>query len=263
MSAWFEHLSPFVGAVVIVGGFVLATVLFAYLVGRLSRRELLREHNDLAGFIFAVVGVIYAVILGFVAIGVWERFAAAETRTYDEATQLVTLYRDAGAWDGGSALRRELRAYTRDVITRTWPDMESGIDSHVTDVAAERLAHDVIALEPHKPGQAEVHAQMLAAVAKTLGERDQRLGEDASGLNAIMWMVVFVGGFVTIAFSLLFGFKATSLQFLMTGSLALLIGLIIFLTMSLDYPYRGSIRVTPDAFTRSLATFDQIDATSR
>ncbi len=251
------------GATVIVGGFVLATLLFVYGIGRWSRRDLLREHNDLAGFIFAVVGVIYAVILGFVAIGVWERFATAETRTYDEATQLVTLYRDAGVWEGAKALRGDLRTYTRDVITLSWPDMERGVDAHATDAAAERLAHDVIALAPLKPGQADVHAQMLAAIAKTLGERAQRLGEDASGLNAIMWMVVFVGGFVTIAFSLLFGFKAAALQFVMTGALALLIGLIIFLTMSLDYPYRGSIRVSPDAFTRALATYDQIDAADR
>ena len=65
------------------------------------------EHNDLGGFILAVIGVIYAVLLAFVAIGVWERFQLAEARTYEEAGALTTVYRDAGSFPqrGASAAR--------------------------------------------------------------------------------------------------------------------------------------------------------------
>jgi hypothetical protein len=49
------------------------------------------------------------------------------------------------------------------------------------------------------------------------------------------------------------------MQTAMIGTLALLIGLVIFLTMSLDYPFRGAIRVGPEAFERALTVFDQID----
>ena len=37
------------------------------------------EHNDVAGFIIAVVGVIYAVLLAFVVIVSWENFSQAES----------------------------------------------------------------------------------------------------------------------------------------------------------------------------------------
>jgi hypothetical protein len=36
-----------------------------------------REHNDVAGFIYAVLGVIYAVLLALVVIAVWEQFDRA------------------------------------------------------------------------------------------------------------------------------------------------------------------------------------------
>ena len=36
------------------------------------------DHNEVAGFIIAVVGVIYAVLLGFVVIVSWENFSEAE-----------------------------------------------------------------------------------------------------------------------------------------------------------------------------------------
>ena len=33
--------------------------------------EVLERHNEVAGFIYAVLGVVYAVLLGFAAITVW------------------------------------------------------------------------------------------------------------------------------------------------------------------------------------------------
>lgn len=38
------------------------------------------EHNEVAGFIIAVVGVLYAVILGFLTVIVWEHYAQSDER---------------------------------------------------------------------------------------------------------------------------------------------------------------------------------------
>jgi len=40
--------------------------------------EKLTSHNDIAGFKFATAGVLYAVLLAFVIIVVWEKFSAAQ-----------------------------------------------------------------------------------------------------------------------------------------------------------------------------------------
>ncbi|MBV8148269.1 MAG: hypothetical protein JO092_04180, partial [Candidatus Eremiobacteraeota bacterium] len=37
------------------------------------RSEVLRRHNDVAGYLFSAVGVIYAVVLGFIVVVVWEK----------------------------------------------------------------------------------------------------------------------------------------------------------------------------------------------
>jgi len=49
-----------------------------YLVARFTPGDIRLAHNDRAGFILAVIGVVYAVLLAFVAIGTWERFNQAE-----------------------------------------------------------------------------------------------------------------------------------------------------------------------------------------
>jgi hypothetical protein len=40
--------------------------------------EVRQKHNDVAGFIYAVLGVVYAVLLALVVIAVWEEFDAAK-----------------------------------------------------------------------------------------------------------------------------------------------------------------------------------------
>jgi hypothetical protein len=40
--------------------------------------EWLRTNNEVAGFKFATVGVIYAVLLGFAVITVWDKFTEAK-----------------------------------------------------------------------------------------------------------------------------------------------------------------------------------------
>src|ERR1700684_2385372 len=51
-----------------------------------------REHNDVAGFIFAAIAVCYAVLLAFVVVVGWESLTTARETTYTEADQLANVY---------------------------------------------------------------------------------------------------------------------------------------------------------------------------
>src|ERR1700735_5146519 len=106
MEVWIESLPTAGAGGVIGGGFVLLTIIVGYLVDRFAPREVRIAHNDLAGFILAVIGVIYAVLLAFVTIGVWERYEQAESRSFDEATNLAVAYRDADAFPQSRELRQ-------------------------------------------------------------------------------------------------------------------------------------------------------------
>ena len=126
MMAWLSSGNPLLSAMVVVGGVVVFALLLAELVRRGFTPEFLSAHNDLAGFILAVVGVVYAVLLGFVAIGVWERFDQAEVRTYHESGELVSLYRNADGFSNQAEVRSAIRTYVDFVITAEWPAMQEG-----------------------------------------------------------------------------------------------------------------------------------------
>jgi hypothetical protein len=60
--------------VLVVCGACIAAVIGLAVVQRLVPVTTRKEHNDVAGFIYAVIGVIYAVLLALVVIAVWGRF---------------------------------------------------------------------------------------------------------------------------------------------------------------------------------------------
>jgi hypothetical protein len=75
---------------------VILTLLLA--VGGLALVEYLvpwqvrQRHNDVAGFIYAVLGAVYAVWLGFVTIAVREDFEVARSTVHSEANELAELF---------------------------------------------------------------------------------------------------------------------------------------------------------------------------
>jgi cation transporter-like permease len=69
--------------------------------------------------------------------------------------------------------------------------------------------------------------------------------------------VLLVGGVITVGFTYLFGLRSTTVHTLMVAALALTIGLVLFTIAALDFPFRGDIRVGPDAFQSVLVRIDQ------
>src|SRR5450755_881426 len=81
-------------------GLVLITLLCAglacgghVLVHRSFRSVNFLEHNEVAGFIIAVVGVLYAVLLGFLTVIVWEHYAQSDERAGAEVDAATDIWR--------------------------------------------------------------------------------------------------------------------------------------------------------------------------
>ena len=55
-------------------------------------RVRLELHNDVAGFIYAALGVIYAVLLALVVIAVWEKYQAADETVEQEANAIAEIF---------------------------------------------------------------------------------------------------------------------------------------------------------------------------
>ena len=247
------------GAALFVGFWLVVVLVCAMLVRHFVDTAVLKAHNDICGFILAVVGVVYAVLLAFVAIGAWERFASAEVHTYNEATALTEVYRDIGVFPQSKTLRREIRVYSNEVVANEWPAMQKGGSSPMAGITLEHIAQQVRNLRPDGAGLTDVHTNMLSSMDQALLERADRLSMDADGLNQEVWATLFIGAFVTIGFALMFGFESRIMQMLLVGGLTVSIAIVFYLAIALDYPFQGRIHVEPTAFVNALHQYDVVD----
>jgi hypothetical protein len=110
----------------------------------------LAVNNEVAGFKFATVGVLYAVPLAFVVIIVWERLNEAENDVAQEAGAAVTIFRLADGLGSGpaTALRDSLTSYVRTVVADDWPAMERGGGSPATRHALNGLYATLLTFHP-------------------------------------------------------------------------------------------------------------------
>src|SRR5215218_6164932 len=78
------------GVLVVFAG-CLAALVGLEVVQRLVPAEKRQEHNDVAGFVYAVVGIVYAVLLALLVIAVWEQFQKANETVESEANAVAEI----------------------------------------------------------------------------------------------------------------------------------------------------------------------------
>ncbi len=101
----------------------LAAVLGLALVQRLVPATIREEHNDVAGFIYAALGVIYAVLLALVVIATWEEFGRARVTVEAEANALAEIFFLAHRLPEpeGRELQELCRSYAEEVVNVGFP----------------------------------------------------------------------------------------------------------------------------------------------
>jgi Protein of unknown function (DUF4239) len=243
-----------VAILIAVGGLVL--------VQRLYTTERRKQHNDVAGFIYAVLGVAYAVLLGLVLIAVWEKWDAAETVTADEANELagIFVYAHALPQPEGRHVQELVRSYERVVVEEEWPLMAQGRSSPEAWDTLDELRGTILGLQPPKGARRTGYDQMrydemLEQLHDQGNARRERLLAAEQGLPPILWVVLILGGVITVGFTYVFGLENTLVHLLMVAALALIVSMSLFTVAALDYPFNGDIRIHPTAYENDLERF--------
>src|SRR5947209_1216393 len=74
---------------------VVAALVGLYIVRRAVPYGVLKQNNDVVGLVYAMVGVVYAVLLGFTVVVCWEQYEGAAHNVEEEASTVGDLFRDA------------------------------------------------------------------------------------------------------------------------------------------------------------------------
>ena len=229
-------------------------------VARLHNGE--NAHNDLVGFYLAGVTVLYAVVVGLLAIGAWATYAEVQAKIDHEAAALGALYRDVSAYPepARSLLQQDLRTYTRQVIDVGWPMQQHGIVPNNASAVLSEFQGHFMSFEPQDARQNILAAEAYRAFNELTESRRARLNSVQSEMPGPLWVMVLAGAVICIAVSWFLHVQSFAVHFWMTVLFSSLLGLLIFLIAVLDNPYRGKLGVSPEPLER---VYEQIMSPSK
>lgn len=230
------------------------------LLGPFIRARIKVEHNDVSGSFATRMGTVYAVLLAFVVLAVWQRYSAADASVNAEAAALVSAYR--AAQNLPQPMRTDATGALRAYATRLPEEWVSHglVTPHVTPDplnpvwTALRDARDV-------PGS-NVSSATETAFQQLEVQRHVRHLASERTLPNVFWWVLIAGGLGSILISYLLAFQPMWLHRVLTGMLSLMIGSVLFLIFALNSPFVGQVHVSSDPITHALLQFDALDRTT-
>ncbi len=231
-----------------------------YVHGRLQLRAFLAD-NDVAGFIIAVVGTLYAVLLGFMTVQVWQHYETARLHVWAETSSAADVWHDAVGLPAAdrSRVRTDMLSYARTMIDDEWPAMKSGRFAVRGDELIMDATTVVGQLVPANAGVSNAQSAVLARLNELHDARATRLATNAEAISGFQWTVLFIGAIVVLAFCYVFSVSNLGSHLLMTASVTILIATMFVLLFELQYPFRSQLGITTEAWNVLITHIDSMD----
>ena len=216
-------------------------------------------HSD-AHFSGAMVGsimVFYGLALALTAVHVWETYEDAERVVTREASCLAILWRDVSSYPEPtrSLLQAGLKEYTDFTIHEAWRMQHRGIVPVNGIQRLDRFQAVLMQFEPRTDGEKLIVAETLQAYHEMIEVRRARLDAVEIQLPSVMWLVVLLGAAISLVSAYFFPVEDFRVHASQVALLAVLIGVVIFMIVALDRPFRGDLSIKPGPFE---LTYEQL-----
>lgn len=189
-----------------------------------------KAHNNVLGFAYAEIGVIYAVVLAMVVVGVWDTRAQAYENTYTETYALLQI-----TW-----------------YSRSLPQPDRARLGDLTARYTNTVLHDEGSLLSEQRASPAA-CKLFTGIRELINTREPATGADQARYEgALDAVALLVGALVTIGFSQLFGMDSVRAHAGVVFSLTVTVGVMLLIVYEFDYPFSGPLRVSPTAFQLAL-----------
>jgi Protein of unknown function (DUF4239) len=248
-----QFASPIIGTltvVIVVGLSVLGLIGFR----RVVSHTRLENANVVSGQVFQLAGVLYAVLVAFVVVVVWEQWKDAEGAAQAEASAIADLMRDSQALpiEARPGLQASLIAYAQDVADEEFPRMRRGEaieeqSDHLTAVWDLYLQ-----VQPVTRNEIAFFDEAIGRLNELGSSRKVRISSSQSEIPAELWVLLIGGGAIVMAFTYLFGTPDVLLHASVVALTAALMAFVMYLIFALEHPFVGTLSVPPDAYLHVL-----------
>ena len=147
-----------------------------------------------------------------------------------------------------------LRVFSLSVVRDEFPAIKAmSWDSRFqprlsTHEASSQLWVAIKQIVPRNLQEQSLYGEILKDVNSMAQLRVKRRVIAQNDLPGVLWAVVVVGGLVAVGFTALFGHESLRGHIVLAGLLSFVVGGVIYVVVSLNYPFMGEISIRPDGY---------------
>jgi hypothetical protein len=220
------------------------------------------QHNEVGGFIVAVVGAVYGVLLGFVTVIAWQHFSEARQIAGQESAAAIDAWHTSIGLPNAqrTQVRNDMLLYSIAMVDREWPAMRASS----YDKRADLIVMDAIgaagAFVPANIKEGNAQSTTLQQLSALHDDRWRRLADNTFGLASFEWLVLIAGGICIVGFCWLFGLENKRIHLVMTSAVTIVVTSTMVLLFELQFPFQSDLRITPDDWTGAIAHIHAMQA---
>jgi hypothetical protein len=241
-----------------------------YIVALRAPLERRRRYHEVGIPVFLQLGVIFAVLLAFVFNDVWSQYDGAADAVYREASDLQAVADRAANLPESSALalRHALFSYLQKEIDDEWPAMERRHTSRPATLAYVHLFEVIAAIPISDHEIANSQEDLLYLLNDVRSQRQLRHFQLEPDIPAFVWALLITFSVVLTIFLVFSGVGHNLVQSGLVGLFSALLVAIMLTIHMLDFPFEGSVRISPAALLviqnqLNIIPLSEIDAQDR
>ncbi|HVB39735.1 MAG TPA: hypothetical protein VNE83_02460 [Terriglobales bacterium] len=256
MIPFLASLSPS-GIMMLLLGFMVCGPMLELMLRRRLLQRWFKSSDSVVNYV-QILTVFYGLLLGLVAIDLWQKQEAAELNAVTESNQVRILDGLAQYFPSGAeVIDVALGDYMQEVVKKEWPRMvasEAGM-LFSTSPELDLVRATILDVPVATPGQQSIFAQMLASYNAIVAARQRRLLDSERRLPAVLWIVLLLGAvFIWLATWFIPAPHLRS-QLLLSSITSGYLFLLVYLVVVLDHPFIGAWRVDASTYQHVLQTF--------
>jgi Protein of unknown function (DUF4239) len=253
MTGWLHDL-PLAGLALVVFSLTfLATAIVYVVVMRLAAGRWGEAFKGLSPGMLPPMGLLFGLIVGFLAAQVWTDAGRAQDAVDREASALRSVVLLVQAFPGEPEARMDglVRRHIRAAVDDEWPAMahQRATLTVVSAPLAEALQL-AVGLSPRTDGQRAAQREILSSLQSALDARRQRIIVSESSVNWVKWFgVVLVALLTLIAIAFVHsGNRLTAV--LALGLFSAAVAASLMLIVAQESPFNGPFAVKPDVLVQ-------------
>ena len=201
MGEWFFSLPvPWMALVIFLATYLIAGCV-DLVVTRLAVNERAKGFKAVSAGMLPPLGILFALLVGFIAVEVWGNFDKAKTAVTTEASSLRAVVLLAGAFSDEQrmSIYALVNRHIDESVNTEWPKMaQQRMTLAALPSALIEALHETLSLKPDDDSQRAAQSEMVKELHTALDARRQRIVISESALGVVKWVGILLQGLCTL-----------------------------------------------------------------